>query len=322
VSAPGPATELAQIDITPIDELLKIQKQQEDLRQLLTKAEATKGKVTEAVFARVCKDYQARLDALEAEARPLRTRGRQEHSRLQPLHDRLHKAVEEARLDKEELEFRREVGELAEAVFNEKRKASQETLEQREKAFQEADKVKQRFVGVVGPEVDPEPAPEEREPDTAPRGIPAVGASAADAPKPAGKGKKGGPSTKGAAAVPETAFIPTGAVAARKSGDTEEGTLMMSFAILKAEGEAGEWQLGLQTSVGRTPENEVCIPKPDVSRRHATITLTETGYVITDLKSGNGTYLNDERIEKKPLSDGDRIRVGSTRFVFKAADPK
>jgi predicted component of type VI protein secretion system len=103
---------------------------------------------------------------------------------------------------------------------------------------------------------------------------------------------------------------------------TEEGTVMMRFGILKAEGEAGEWQLGLQTSVGRTPENEVCIPKPDVSRRHATIALTETGYVITDLKSGNGTYVNDERIEKRPLTDGDRIRIGSTRFVFKTAEPE
>jgi hypothetical protein len=356
VSAPGPATELGQIDTTPIDELLKVQKQQEDLRQLLTKAESTKGKVSEAVYTRVSKDYQTRLDALEAEARPLRSRARQEHGRLQPLHDRLRRAVEEARLDKEELEFRKEVGELGEAQFAEKRKACQDTLEQREKSFQEADAVKQRFVGVVGPEIDPEPEPEvieEREPDTAPRGLPAVAApppaagkpaagkpgaaakAVAPVPAPAAGGGGGGggkaapapapaPPRGPAASAEETAFLPGAAVAARNSSDppTEEGTVMMRFGILKAEGESGEWQLGLQTSVGRTPENEVCIPKPDVSRRHATIALTETGYIITDLKSGNGTYVNDERIDKRPLADGDRIRIGSTRFVFKTAEPE
>lgn len=152
------ASEIAEIDTAPIDALLKIAKQQEDLRALLGKADATREKVSAAVYKRVKADYDKRLDALEAQARPLRQKARQEHARLQPIHDRLGKGVEEARLDKEELEFRHEVGEIPEDTFEERRQVAEELLAQRERDFKEADELKQRFMGVMGPD-EPAPAP-------------------------------------------------------------------------------------------------------------------------------------------------------------------
>ncbi len=55
-----------------------------------------------------------------------------------------------------------------------------------------------------------------------------------------------------------------------------------------------------------------------ISRRHAAIRQTKTGYEITDLSSTNGTWLNDERlIPDKPyaLASGSQLRVGRMRFL-------
>ncbi len=54
-----------------------------------------------------------------------------------------------------------------------------------------------------------------------------------------------------------------------------------------------------------------------VSRRHARIVAHEGGYLLEDLKSSNGTYLNDEKVrELKRLKHGDRIRIGPFKMQF------
>ena len=55
-----------------------------------------------------------------------------------------------------------------------------------------------------------------------------------------------------------------------------------------------------------------------ISRRHATIRRTETGYEIIDLSSTNGTWLNDNRLipdKPYPLANGSQLRVGRMRFL-------
>ena len=70
--------------------------------------------------------------------------------------------------------------------------------------------------------------------------------------------------------------------------------------------------------LGRTPEALVWIDSVGVSRRHARVLLTDTGAVLEDLGSKNGTYLNGLRLDRpQPLVDGDEIRLGSVRIVFR-----
>jgi len=309
--------ELRQIDTAPIDALLEIQKEQEQLKGLVAKAEGTKGKVSEAVYKRVRKDYEARLEALEVKARPLREKARAEQGKLRPLHDRFRKAQEEARLDVEELKFRREVGELKEEEFAGKKSALDEALVQKDGDFQEADALAQRFVSVVGtaPEPTPPPPPEAApEPATAPR-MKAPVLKAPGAPSP--------PPLPSAAPPPEEATVfARGRVPTEPQTIPEgiEGTVVASYAkLITQEGSPPtEYQLGPRTSVGRVKENEISIPKPSVSRKHAVIAQTPEGYVITDLDSGNGTFVNDQRIKTRKLEDGDRVRLGDRAFVFRA----
>ncbi|HVE69979.1 MAG TPA: FHA domain-containing protein, partial [Thermoanaerobaculia bacterium] len=48
-----------------------------------------------------------------------------------------------------------------------------------------------------------------------------------------------------------------------------------------------------------------------VSRRHARITLSGDGCLLEDLKSANGTYVNNNRVERADLKQGDLIRFGA-----------
>ena len=69
-------------------------------------------------------------------------------------------------------------------------------------------------------------------------------------------------------------------------------------------------------SIGREAGNFVQVDDNEVSRRHAEIRRVGEGFVVGDLKSSNGTYLNDSRIERAELANGDRIRIGRTILVF------
>ena len=69
-------------------------------------------------------------------------------------------------------------------------------------------------------------------------------------------------------------------------------------------------------SIGREAGNAVQVDDNEVSRRHAEIRRVGAGYVLGDLKSSNGTYVNDTRIERSELASGDRIRLGRTVLVY------
>jgi DNA-binding SARP family transcriptional activator len=71
-------------------------------------------------------------------------------------------------------------------------------------------------------------------------------------------------------------------------------------------------------AIGRSADNDVTIADGGVSRRHAQITPTTAGYVLRDLGSTNGTYVNDEAlVGVHLLVTGDEIRIGPSRFVFR-----
>lgn len=72
--------------------------------------------------------------------------------------------------------------------------------------------------------------------------------------------------------------------------------------------------------VGRDSENHLAIPDDSVSRRHAIIEANDQGYVVTDLDSTNGTYVNNTRVATRQLYPGDRVRFGNQIFKFLASD--
>jgi pSer/pThr/pTyr-binding forkhead associated (FHA) protein len=70
------------------------------------------------------------------------------------------------------------------------------------------------------------------------------------------------------------------------------------------------------TSAGRHPDSDIFLDDVTVSRRHAEFTRAAQGYLVRDVGSLNGTYVNRERIEEVLLTDGDEVQIGKYRLVF------
>lgn len=64
-------------------------------------------------------------------------------------------------------------------------------------------------------------------------------------------------------------------------------------------------------TVGRSPDADIVLENPGISREHCKLEMTARGYyVVEDLGSANGTFLNDERVDREYLMNNDVVRVG------------
>lgn len=73
-------------------------------------------------------------------------------------------------------------------------------------------------------------------------------------------------------------------------------------------------------SIGRRENNDVVIANLTVSGNHAKIDYTDDGYLLTDLKSKNGSFVNEEDITTAYLQDGDVISIGKHNLTFTLDD--
>jgi two-component system NtrC family sensor kinase len=69
-------------------------------------------------------------------------------------------------------------------------------------------------------------------------------------------------------------------------------------------------------TIGRDNANGVQLHDSEVSRQHAEIKYVDGGYALTDLKSSNGTFINEQQIEERRLANGDRVQIGRTLLIF------
>jgi serine/threonine protein kinase len=67
-------------------------------------------------------------------------------------------------------------------------------------------------------------------------------------------------------------------------------------------------------TIGRSPECDLKLKAPDVSKKHCQLIIDGDKVVVEDLQSANGTYINDERIERRRLKDGDRLGIAQHDF--------
>ena len=71
-----------------------------------------------------------------------------------------------------------------------------------------------------------------------------------------------------------------------------------------------------EVSIGRSDQCTICVNSYMVSRRHAVINRILGHYIVVDLKSTNGTFVNDQRVERAELKDGDLLRTGKTVLKY------
>jgi pSer/pThr/pTyr-binding forkhead associated (FHA) protein len=74
-------------------------------------------------------------------------------------------------------------------------------------------------------------------------------------------------------------------------------------------------------TIGRLPENKICISNMGISRRHSKIERdANNNLVLTDLNSLNGTFVNNKKTPKAVLSPGDTITIGKYTIVLESYD--
>jgi pSer/pThr/pTyr-binding forkhead associated (FHA) protein len=87
--------------------------------------------------------------------------------------------------------------------------------------------------------------------------------------------------------------------------------------VLESGGEKRELKLTGRVTIGRAQHASVCIDDKTLSREHTEIYPEQGRFLVRDLESKNGTFLNGSLVRQaEPLKHGDRIRVGPATFVF------
>lgn len=70
-------------------------------------------------------------------------------------------------------------------------------------------------------------------------------------------------------------------------------------------------------NAGRHPDSSIFLDDVTVSRRHAELARSGGGWLVRDVGSLNGTYVNRQRIEDEaPLANGDEVQIGRFKLVF------
>jgi pSer/pThr/pTyr-binding forkhead associated (FHA) protein len=117
-------------------------------------------------------------------------------------------------------------------------------------------------------------------------------------------------------------YAPTAEEAEAAAVQPVEGRPTAVLVIRAGGGREGEL-VDLDTdllTIGRNPENQLFLDDVTVSRQHARVIRDATGFVIEDLNSLNGTYVNRRRVERHHLSDGDELQIGKYKLGFLEAE--
>jgi len=91
----------------------------------------------------------------------------------------------------------------------------------------------------------------------------------------------------------------------------------MRLRYLKQDGEERDVELSEKPiTIGRSGDADVLVLDEKASRVHCGIRFSDGAFYIKDLKSKNGTFVNDKQVDLHQLRPGDQILIGSTAFQF------
>ncbi len=97
----------------------------------------------------------------------------------------------------------------------------------------------------------------------------------------------------------------------------ESSLSIYKLIFVEGDSQIPDVRLGENVSIGRSPSNDLVLPAAKVSRQHAAINKYKDRYILIDLKSSNGVFVNGRKIDEHTLEEGDEISISGYRFVFK-----
>ena len=102
-------------------------------------------------------------------------------------------------------------------------------------------------------------------------------------------------------------------------GGPGERTVLLIRTGGGREGETIEFDSDVLT-IGRSPHSDLFLDDVTVSRHHARVIRDADGYLVEDLNSLNGTYVNRKRIERHRMTHGDELQIGKFKLAFLQPD--
>ena len=88
------------------------------------------------------------------------------------------------------------------------------------------------------------------------------------------------------------------------------------YITWSVQGQPRQLSVGDFVTLGRDPANHVVLADEFTSIRHARVERKPQGFLVRDLRSRNGTFVNGARVFEAMLTDGDRLRIGQTNLYF------
>jgi two-component system cell cycle response regulator len=116
--------------------------------------------------------------------------------------------------------------------------------------------------------------------------------------------------------------VSLGSLVVTSSGSLPEAAEGMRICLVEIHGDNLERRIELgdgEYTIGRVESNRVVVRNASVSRHHARLEPTTTGYEVIDLDSTNGTHVNEVRVSRCPLQHEDLLVVGNTAFRYLAS---
>jgi hypothetical protein len=288
--------------------------------------EEKKESVSDEVYRRVHVDYETRLKGLDDEAGPLKDQARGQYAELKMVLGTIEAALATAKMDREELQLRHELGEFDDDAFAKHKKEHDAKVKGHQTDLSDGEAIRDRFLSAFHseeeletgsetmpptPTKEPEPEPEpERaaEPKTAK--LPTIPDEEAppEPPTPANLDKT--------TAIP----MPTPEAAEAPAEQPDGATMILQWPKLLVHSDTGHAEehavVGAETVLGSGKDCDIVIEGKKVSAKHATIALGPTGHLIRDLKSQVGTLVNGVEVAERELANGDTIQLGEVKLTF------
>lgn len=318
------ADDPCSIDVSSLTELVRIRREDEILRSRLEKMGLSRERVSQVVYQRVREDYEKRKAVLDAEARGPRDQAGRQYARLRALVTEAEKALEEARFQNEEVEFRHELGEFVEDDYKTRLGGCQSRLSERQQALDKLMDLRKEFQNAFSSEEELERAASESTtaPESAPKAAPGVVTSATVAMA-IPRNIRSSSSSLPPPSSPDTTLVSPlppgrrGAPGSPAAAPPIHGARLILLVDDKPERDF--FLKREEMSIGRASENDIHVPFPDVSRVHASISPEgDSRFKVADRGSPNGIIVNGQLVKEHVLSDGDIIQVGRRKLVFRA----
>lgn len=341
------ALDLNSIDLSAVDALAAIKAEHDQLGERLRAMASKRDQVSAEVYQRVHADYRKRLDELAAQAAPLKQRAGEAYRALRNELAGLESAFGNARLDREEIDFRHALGEFDAIELQQRVKAVDVRIEEHGKARTQALALKERFLAVVSAESELEASDDDTArmdaiamPNPAPASEPSVTVIATPI--------KAAPAfDSGATIISKVVTVPVSEAAAPTPPEPPAATVtpvatsampvpprQVSRAVRNPDAtvvfrqgrleprnpEAGSvvQTLGLKPiTIGSDSTCDLHLSAPGIAKRHVEITMTRAGFCLRDIAASGSVKVNGASVQEHVLAEGDTLLVGSAQFNFR-----